>query len=103
MPVIYRWTGPITLRDAAAAIGHALGRTLALHDSSFYGGDYFLVELGGCEMRVIENFIEDDGEAFEPELPEGAIFVVADGLQGAEERVLEERLLGVPDLVRIEP
>lgn len=53
-------------------------------------------------MRVIENFIEDDGEAFEPDLPEGAIFVV-DGLQGTEGRVLEESPLGVPDLVRVEP
>jgi hypothetical protein len=103
VPVVYRWTGPTTLGDAAGEVGHALGLTLAPQDSSYYGGDYFLAELDGCEIRVIENFIEDDGEAFEPELPEGAIFVVLDGPESTEERVLEERLLGVPHLVRAEP
>jgi hypothetical protein len=100
--MVYRWTGPIALRDAAARVGHALGVTLALHDSSFYGGDYFLAELDGCEIRVIENFMDDDGQAFEPELPEGAIVVVVDGLQSTAEHVLDERLLGGLDLARVE-
>lgn len=56
-------------------IGAALGVTFALHDSFFYGGDYFLAKSDNLRISVQRNFVEDDGDLTRPELPDHQVVV----------------------------
>ena len=47
--------------------------------SSFYGGDYWLAEHEGSEVRVLRNYVEDDGELFEPGARDGEVLLLIDG------------------------
>jgi hypothetical protein len=91
------------LRDAAAAVGDALGGELAPRDSSYYCGDYFRANQSGCTVLVLQDCLEDDGEPLRPELPEGAIFVEIQGPTEADERSVGQRLVSVRDLVPVRP
>jgi hypothetical protein len=51
-----------SVADAAEAVGRAIGLPLELHDSSYYGGDYYRVERALDQVIVLENYVEDDGE-----------------------------------------
>jgi hypothetical protein len=64
-----------TLADAADAVANAIGVSLELHDSSFYGGDYYAAHHDLGEVVLLENHMEDDGEPFFPTQPVGAICV----------------------------
>jgi hypothetical protein len=75
--VLYRWEEG-SPGEAAQAVGRVLGIELELHDSSFYGGDYFRAADDGPSIIVLENFIEDDGEPFFLSLPVGASCVQVD-------------------------
>ncbi len=56
-------------------IAAALGVTFALHDSFFFGGDYYLAKSDHLRISVQRNFVEDDGDLTRPELPEHQVVV----------------------------
>jgi hypothetical protein len=84
-----------TLSEAADAVGSAIGVPLELHDSSFYGDDYYVARRDEDEVIMLENFLEEDGEPFFQTQPVGAICVQVSGFDDA--RV---RLASVPALRR---
>ncbi|MFN8081119.1 MAG: hypothetical protein U0Q19_16300 [Kineosporiaceae bacterium] len=56
-------------------LGRLWGVTLQLHDSSFRGGDFYMIRTRELEIIVQRNFIEDDGELSEPGLPDHSVVV----------------------------
>lgn len=96
--VLYgRRTGDIHGR--AREIEAALGIGLELHDSLFRGGDYYRNPHGEYEIILQENFPDHyDGELAEPDHPDHALLLYANGSDGRYEEILNalpglERLL----------
>jgi hypothetical protein len=58
-----------TLRQAADSFSQLLGMSFALHDSSFFGGDYFLAQVTEGTVYLQPNFDALDDEPFEPSWP----------------------------------
>ena len=84
-----------TLAEAADAVGSAIGVPLQLHDSSFYGADYYVAQRDLDEGILLENYLEDDDEPFFRTQPVGAICVQVSGFDEAR-----GRLAAVPGLRR---
>jgi hypothetical protein len=60
---------------------------LELHDSSFYGGDYYRAERNLNEIILLENFMDEDGEPFFQAQPVGTICLQVIGFEQARERL----------------
>ncbi len=73
--------------DAAEVVAAAVGLALELHDSCFYGGDYYQAERNLEEVILLENFMEDDGEPFFQSQPVGTICLRVNGFVEARERL----------------
>lgn len=86
METLYVWEHG-TVAAAADAVGEALQLQLQLHDSCFYGGDYFRASRDLDQVIVLENFVEDDGEPFFAGAPVGAVCVEVSGFSDAEARI----------------
>ncbi len=76
-----------TLAQAAEVVGRVIGLSLELHDSSFYGGDYYRAQRNLDEVIVLENYTEDDGEPFFQAQPVGALCVQVTGFDEARQRL----------------
>lgn len=74
-----------SVAEVAAAIGDTVGVPLELHDSSYYGGDYYRAGDGPDQVIVLENYMEDDGQSFFSTLPVGAICVQVSGFGAARD------------------
>ena len=63
----------------------AAGTCFDLHDSDYFGGDYYLARPAeGVEVRLLDNFTEDDGEPFAADFPDAAVLLSIDGQLSAE-------------------
>jgi hypothetical protein len=68
-----------SIQDAAASIGKLLGVSFELHDSSFYGGDYFLAEVPEGTIYIQPNLDILDDEPFEDSWPLDQFLLGFDG------------------------
>jgi len=67
------------LEQAAASVGKLLGVTFELHDSSFFGGDYFRAEAAEGTIYVQPNYDALDDEPFEASWPPDQFLLCFDG------------------------
>lgn len=57
---LYGWRAG-ALEEIAQRTGQALGVTFELHDSDYWGGDYFLWRGEGAKLTIQRNFRDDEG------------------------------------------
>jgi hypothetical protein len=67
------------LDDAARILGEILDLEFVLHESDWYGGDYYRAGTEKRTARIIRNFIDDDGDAFELDWPNNQIVLYLEG------------------------
>jgi hypothetical protein len=68
------------LQEAAVSISKVLGVSFELHDSSFYGGDYFRAEVAEGTIYIQPNLDILDDEPFEASWPSDQFLLSFDGL-----------------------
>jgi hypothetical protein len=96
--MLYGWTTAPTLADAGDVIAAALDVDFQLRDSFYYGGDYLLAKPANAELRIVPNFIEDDGQHFEPDFPHCPMLLL---LRGEVSDVSHAALATLPALRRL--
>ena len=93
---VYRAAAGSTLADAATRLGSVIGAVPELHESGYFGGDYFkLTRVTGVDIRVHVNRRDDEGYLLEADCDEGAILVYVSGTEAAV-RALEPLLTAFP-------
>lgn len=71
----------VSVGDAVVLLAPLLGITFELHDSSFYGGDYYLAEVTEGKVYVQPNLDLLDDEPFEHEWPVGQCLLSFDAVK----------------------
>lgn len=69
----------MSLGNVADKIEKALVIKLALHDSSFWNGDYYLFESPNFALKVVRNELDAEGERIEEGFPLHTTLVYLDG------------------------
>jgi hypothetical protein len=73
-----------------------LGIPLKQCEGDYFGGIYYQGEIGSVQLMVIENFLDSDGELFEPEAPECKVVIHLEGeSQDADSLVVRAGQIGL--------
>lgn len=73
-----------SLRQAAASIGELLKVSFELHDSCFFGGDYFCTSVPEGTIYIQTNYDVLDNEPFEASWPSDQFLLCFSGLEDAK-------------------
>jgi hypothetical protein len=85
----------LTLRHAAATLTEVFGIKFELHDSSFYGGDYFRADVPAGTIYIQSNHDILDDEPFEASWPLDQFLISFAGLDDKEWEPYRSLLAGL--------
>lgn len=68
----------LSLEQARRSLETLLGLQFELHESLYFGGDYFRFEVGDLTLTLRPNFIDEDGERAEPLFPNEPVLLYFD-------------------------
>lgn len=85
----------------AEGLARALAVEFELHESEYFGRDYYLSRVPNASVKVVPNYVDNEGYPLEPSVGSADVLVYVDG-ELADVEDLASRLPASLELVRSE-